>query len=47
MPAPPPRGHGPAVLTDGLPGLLKALAYSFIIIGLTWLFGKIHLKLKL
>ncbi|MBR5019430.1 MAG: DUF5009 domain-containing protein [Bacteroidales bacterium] len=37
----------PAVLTDGLPGLLKALAYSFVIIGLTWLFGKIHLKLKL
>ena len=37
----------PAVLTDGLPGFLKALAFSFIIIGLTWLFGKIHLKLKI
>ena len=39
--------HWPAALTDGIPGLLKALAFSFVIIGLTWLFGKIHLKLKL
>lgn len=37
----------PAALTDGLPGLIKALAFSFIIIGLTWLFGKIHIKLKI
>ena len=36
----------PASLTAGLPGLLKALAFSFIIIGLTWCFGKLHLKLK-
>ena len=37
----------PAALTDGIPGLIKALAFSFIIIGLTWLFGKIHIKLKI
>ena len=37
----------PAVLTDGLPGLLKALTFAFVIIGLTWLFGKLHLKLKI
>ncbi len=39
--------HWPTVLTDGLPGLLKALAFAFVIIGLTWLFEKLHLKLKL
>lgn len=39
--------HWPAVLTAGIPGLLKALAFSFVIIGLTWVFGKAHLKLKL
>lgn len=37
----------PAALTNGIPGLLKALAFSLAIIGLTWLFGKIHLKLKI
>ncbi|MCR5710068.1 MAG: DUF5009 domain-containing protein [Bacteroidales bacterium] len=37
----------PAAMTDGVPGLLKALVFSFAIIGLTWLFGKIHLKLKI
>ena len=38
--------HWPAVLTAGLPGLLKALAFAFVIIGLTWCFGKLRLKLK-
>lgn len=38
--------HWPAVLTAGVPGLLKALAFAFIIIGLTWLSGKARLKLK-
>ena len=38
--------HWPPVLTAGVPGLLKALALSFIIIGLTWCFTKIHIKLK-
>ena len=37
----------PAALTDGIPGLLKALAFAFVIIGLTWLFEKLHVKLKL
>jgi hypothetical protein len=38
--------HWPAALTNGLPGLLKALALAFLIIGITWIFEKIHLKLK-
>ena len=38
--------HWPVALTAGLPGLLKALAFAFVIIGLTWCFGKLHLKLK-
>ena len=37
----------PAALTDGIPGLLKALAFGFVIIGNTWLFERMHLKLKL
>lgn len=39
--------HWPAALTAGIPGLLKALAFALVIIGLTWAFEKIHLKLKL
>ena len=39
--------HWPPVLYYGLPGLAKALVFSFIIIGLTALFNKLHLKLKL
>ena len=39
--------HTPAALSAGWAGLIKALAFSFLIIGLTWLFEKIHLKLKL
>lgn len=37
----------PAVLSAGIPGLLKALVFSFLIIGLTWVFERIHLKLKI
>ena len=37
----------PEVLSAGLPGLLKALVFSFLIIGLTWVFERIHLKLKI
>lgn len=36
-----------AALTAGIPGLLKALVFSFLIIGLTWVFERIHLKLKI
>lgn len=36
----------PSVLTNGIPGLLKALGFSFVIIGLTWCFTKLGLKLK-
>ena len=37
----------PEVLCHGVPGLLKAFAFAFLIIGITWLFGKLHLKLKI
>lgn len=39
--------HWPAALTYGLPGLIKALVFAFVIVALTGLFEKIHLKLKL
>ena len=37
----------PAVLTYGLPGLIKALVFAFVIVALTGLFEKLHLKLKI
>jgi len=37
----------PSVLENGIPGLLKALGFSFVIIGLTWCFTKLGLKLKI
>ena len=37
----------PAALETGIPGLLKALGFSFAIVGLTWCFTKVGLKLKL
>lgn len=39
--------HWPAALSYGIPGLLKAIVFAFIIIGLTALFGRLHIKLKL
>ena len=39
--------HWPAALTAGVPGLLKALVFAFVIVGMTWVFERIHLKLKL
>ena len=39
--------HWPTTLTAGLPGLIKALVLSFLLIGLTWVFERIHLKLKI
>ena len=38
--------HWPPALTAGIPGLIKAFVFSLIIIGLTWCFTKIHIKLK-
>ncbi len=38
--------HWPPALTAGGPGLIKAFVFSLIIIGLTWCFTKIHIKLK-
>ncbi len=38
--------HWPPALTAGVPGLIKAFVFSLIIIGLTWCFTKIHVKLK-
>ena len=37
----------PAALCAGLPGLVKALAFSFIIIGLSWVFTRIGLRLRI
>jgi hypothetical protein len=37
----------PTTLSNGLPGLIKALVFAFVIVALTGLFEKIHLKLKL
>jgi hypothetical protein len=37
----------PAVLTYGFPGLIKALVFAFVIVALTGLFEKLHLKLKI
>ena len=39
--------HWPEALTSGIPGLIKALVFAFLIIGLTWIFERIHLKLKI
>ena len=36
----------PEVLTNGIPGLGKALGFAFLMIGFTWCFTRIHLKLK-
>ena len=38
--------HWSEVLCYGFPGLLKALAFAFLVVGITWLFTKMHLKLR-
>lgn len=37
----------PAAISHGLPGLVRSMCFAFIIIGLTWCLGKVHIKLKL
>jgi len=37
----------PDMLTHGFPGIIKCLCFAFIIIGLTYLAGRIHIKLKI
>jgi len=37
----------PDVLTHGFPGIIKCLCFALIIIGLTYLVGRIHIKLKI
>ena len=37
----------PEVITTGFVGILNCIAFSFLIIGITWLLGKIHIKLKI
>ena len=37
----------PAVFTTGLIGLIKSMAYSFIIIGLSWSLTRIKIQLKI
>ncbi len=37
----------PEALTVGFPGIMSCIVFSFMIIGLTWLLGRIHIKLKI
>jgi len=37
----------PEYITNGLPGILNSIAFSFLTIGITYLLGKIHIKLKI
>lgn len=37
----------PAWLTTGFVGILNCIVFSFFIIGITWLLGKVHIKLKI
>ncbi|MDR2916158.1 MAG: DUF5009 domain-containing protein [Tannerella sp.] len=37
----------PGWLTTGFTGILNCAAYSFLVIGITYLLGKIHIKLKI
>lgn len=39
--------HWPESLSSGVPGLCRSMAFAFAIIGLTWIFGKCRLKLKI
>lgn len=39
--------HLPGWLTTGWVGVLKCIAFSFIVIGITYLLGRIHIKLKI
>ena len=37
----------PEYITSGLPGILNCIVFSFLTIGITYLIGKIHIKLKI
>jgi Uncharacterized conserved protein len=39
--------HWPAVLSSGALGLVRSMVFAFIIIFLTWLFGKCRIKMKI
>jgi hypothetical protein len=39
--------HLPSRLTNGFVGLLNCAAFSFMVIGITYLLGRIHIKLKI
>jgi len=39
--------HLPEWLTTGFAGIMKCAAYSFMVIGITYLLGRIHIKLKI
>jgi heparan-alpha-glucosaminide N-acetyltransferase len=34
-------------ITNGVPGLIKSMAFAFIIVGITWLLGKLKIQLKI
>lgn len=37
----------PEFLTTGFPGILNSITFSFMIVGLTWVAGKLHIKFKI
>ncbi len=37
----------PFWLTQGIVGLIRCLAFAFVVIAITWLLGKLHIKLKI
>lgn len=37
----------PEFLTTGWVGILNCIVFSFMIVGITWLLGKVHIKLKI
>ena len=39
--------HIPESLTSGLPGIMNCIAFAFLTIGVTYLLGKINIKLKI
>lgn len=38
--------HYPAFLQSGVPGLIRSLVFSFLVIGVAWVLMKLHIRLK-
>ena len=39
--------HLPSAITSGIPGLVKCFVYAMLIIGITGLLGKVHIRLRI